>query len=113
MLETWLSQAQPGGECYRLAFQSGLKPDPPLWVDEWADAWMMIPAELGSAEPGRYRTARTPFARDVMRALSPEHPARSVVVKGASQLLKTQVGLNWACAMIAGAPANKIGRAHV
>lgn len=104
----WKDDWRNGLDAYQVSFQSGLKPDPPLWVDEWADAWMMIPAELGSAEPGRYRTARTPFARDVMRALSPEHPARSVVVKGASQLLKTQVGLNWACAMIAGAPANMI-----
>jgi phage terminase large subunit GpA-like protein len=108
MLEHWMTQAMPGGDCYRASFQSGLMPDPPLWVDEWADQYMMIPPELGSAEPGRYRTARTPFARDVMRALSPEHKARVVVVKGASQLLKTQVGLNWACAMIAGNPANMI-----
>jgi phage terminase large subunit GpA-like protein len=88
--------------------RAGLLPDAPLWVDEWADAHMVIPAETGAAEPGRYRTDRTPFARAVMRALSPEHPARRVVVMGASQLLKTQVGLNWFCALIAGAAANAI-----
>jgi phage terminase large subunit GpA-like protein len=101
-------QALSGWDCYTKAFQAGLLPDPALWVDEWADQYMVIPPELGSAEPGRYRLSRTPFAKDVMRALSPEHPARRVVVKGASQLLKTQVGLNWLCAMIAGAPANAI-----
>lgn len=104
----WKDDWRNGLEAYQISFQSGLKPDKPLWVDEWADQYMMIPPSLGSAEPGRYRISRTPFARDVMRALSPEHPARRVVVKGASQLLKTQVGLNWACAMIAGAPANMI-----
>ena len=90
------------------AFSQGIKPDPALWVDEWADKYMVIPASLGAAEPGRYRLSRTPFAKDVMRALSPEHPAEYVVVKGASQLLKTQVGLNWICALIYGAPANMI-----
>lgn len=69
---------------------------------------MVIPAESGAAEPGRYRVARTPYARDVMRALSPEHPARKVVVKGASQLLKTQVALNWVGSLIDKAPANII-----
>lgn len=104
----WKDDTSIGLEAYLGSFQSGLKPDNPLWVDEWSDQHMMIPPSLGSAEPGRYRVSRTPFAKDVMRALSPEHPARRVVVKGASQLLKTQVGLNWACAMIAGAPANMI-----
>ena len=99
---------KPGYGVHLQAFAAGLTPDPPLWVDEWSDANMVIPPDLGSAEPGPYRLARTPFARDVMRALSPGHPARRVVVKGASQLLKTQVGLNWACAMIARAPANMI-----
>ena len=100
--------AESGFSRYCQSFSQGIRPDPPLWVDEWADKHMVIPASLGSAEPGRYRLSRTPFARDVMRALSPEHPARRVVVKGASQLLKTQVGLNWICALIAGAPANMI-----
>jgi phage terminase large subunit GpA-like protein len=108
MLEDRNDQALSGWDFYTTAFQSGLLPDPALWVDEWADRHMVIPPELGSAEPGRYRLSRTPFAKDVMRALSPEHPARRVVVKGASQLLKTQVGLNWICAMIAGSPANTI-----
>lgn len=105
-------QADSGACCgfvaYQSAFSAGLRPDPPLWIDEWSDQHMVIPSELGAAEPGRYRLSRTPFARDVMRALSPEHPARKVVVKGASQLLKTQVGLNWVCALIVGAPANMI-----
>lgn len=97
-----------GHAAYVNALHAGQRPDPPLWVDEWSDAHMVIPAETGAAEPGRYRIDRTPFARAVMRALSPEHPARRVVVKGASQLLKTQVGLNWFCALIVGAPANMI-----
>ncbi|MBM4200318.1 MAG: phage terminase large subunit family protein [Gammaproteobacteria bacterium] len=101
-------QSADGNATYCRSWAAGLLPDPPLWVDEWADQHMVIPAETGAAEPGRYRIERTPYARAVMRALSPEHPARRVVVKGASQLLKTQVGLNWFCALIAGAPSNMI-----
>jgi phage terminase large subunit GpA-like protein len=93
---------------YVQAFAEGLRPDKPLWIDEWAEEHMQIPAETGAAEPGRYRVERTPYARAVMRALSPEHPARRVVVKGASQLLKTQIGLNWLFALIDKSPANAI-----
>ena len=92
-----------GGLAYHAAYCRGLKPDPVLWVDEWAEEHMRIP--LG-AEKGKYRAARTPFAREVMRVLSPSHPARRVVAMVASQLMKTQVGLNWVGAVAAEAPAN-------
>ncbi|MCK6414736.1 MAG: phage terminase large subunit family protein [Giesbergeria sp.] len=91
--------------CYRGSFTAGLRPDPPLWVDEWVDEHAYIPAE-GNAEPGKYDTARTPFARQVMRVLSPGHPANRVVVMGASQLLKTQSAMNWMMASVDGAAAN-------
>jgi phage terminase large subunit GpA-like protein len=85
-----------------------MRPDPPLWVDQWAEDHMRIPPDTGAAEPGPYRVARTPFAREVMRCLSPERPCQRVVVMGASQLLKTQTFLNAALAWIDGAPANII-----
>ncbi len=91
---------------YLAGFGNGIEPDPDLWIDEWADANMIIPKKSGSAEPGPYRTDRTPYAREVMRCLSPLHPCRRVVVMGASQLMKTQVGLNWVGASIHQAPAN-------
>lgn len=91
---------------YLAGFGKGIEPDPALWVDEWADEYMIVPKKTGAAEPGPYRTDRTPYAREVMRCLSPSHPCRRVVVMGASQLLKTQVGLNWISASIHQAPAN-------
>ena len=91
---------------YCAQFGEGLMPDPDMWVDEWADRYMVIPKKSGAAEAGPYRTERTPYAREVMRCLSPTHPCRRVVVMGASQLLKTQVGLNWIGASIHQAPAN-------
>lgn len=95
-----------GAAVYLDAFSDGLKPDPPLWVDEWSVENMVIPADTGARLPGPYRLDTTPFARDVMRDLSPESPVKRVVAKVASQLWKTQVGINWICASIARAPAN-------
>lgn len=95
-----------GAEQYRSAYLRGLQPDPELWVDEWADEYMRIPRETGAAEPGPYRTERTPYAREPMRCLSPGHPARRVVTMVASQLMKTQIALNWIGGCIHMAPAN-------
>lgn len=53
-----------GAKVYREAYGRGLTPDPELWVDEWADEYMRIPRDTGAAEPGKYRTARTPYARE-------------------------------------------------
>lgn len=88
------------------AVARGMEPDPNLTVDAWSDRYMIIPKSTGSNEAGPYRTARTPHAREVMRALSDSHPAKRVVVMGASQMLKTQVGLNWFMASIHQSPSN-------
>lgn len=88
------------------AFARGLQPDPNLTVDEWSDEYMFIPKDSGANEYGKYRTSRTPHARRVMRALSDSDPCKRVVVMGASQMLKTQVGLNWFCASVHQSPAN-------
>jgi phage terminase large subunit GpA-like protein len=83
---------------YRIALDAmarGMEPDPNLPMDEWADKHMIVPKDTGASEPGPYRTNRTPHARMVMRCLSSAHPCKRVVVKGASQMLKTQVALNF------------------
>ena len=95
-----------GAERYRSEYQRGLQPDPELWVDQWADEFMRIPPDTGAAEPGQYRTDRTPYAREPMRCLSPAHPAKRVVTMVASQLMKTQIALNWIGGCIHMAPSN-------
>ncbi|MFP5426370.1 MAG: phage terminase large subunit family protein [Gammaproteobacteria bacterium] len=95
-----------GAKAYRGAYCRGLKPDPELWVDEWADEYMRIPRDTGAAEPGKYRTDRTPYAREPMRCLSPAHPCKRVITKVASQLMKTQIALNWIGALIHMSPSN-------
>jgi phage terminase large subunit GpA-like protein len=96
----------PATDVIRPAFARGLLPDPNLTVDAWSDRYMIIPKESGANEAGRYRTDRTPHARRVMQVLSDSHPCKTVALMGASQMLKTQVGLNWFCSTVHQSPAN-------
>ena len=58
----------------RRAWVRGLTPDPQLTVSEWADQHRWL-SSRASAEPGRYRTDRTPYMREIMDALSHGSPA--------------------------------------
>jgi len=75
------------------AWAEGLKPDADLTVSEWADRYRML-ASRASAEPGRYRTKRTPYMRDIMDTLSPSDPAQRVVFMKAAQVGATEAGNN-------------------
>jgi phage terminase large subunit GpA-like protein len=88
------------------AIARAMRPEPVLAVDEWAEANMIVPRD--AARPGPYRIAHTPQARRPMQCLSPRHPAKRVVIRGASQMLKTQVALNFLCACAHRAPANML-----
>lgn len=79
--------------CFARAFRAGLRPDPEQTIDEWADANVQLPSYV--AEPGRWRTSRTPFLREIMRCLSPSHPCTTVVFIKCVQIGGTQVGVNW------------------
>lgn len=80
--------------CVRTSFNNGFRPDPILTVSEWADKHRMLSSK-GSASPGKWRTSRAPYLREVMDNLSATSPvAMSVVMKGA-QLGFTEAGHNW------------------
>jgi phage terminase large subunit GpA-like protein len=72
----------------------GLRPDADLTVSEWADAHRML-GSRASAEPGRYRTARTPYMREIMDALSPISAVQRIVFMKAAQVGATEAGNNW------------------
>lgn len=76
------------------AWGDGLRPDPTLTVSQWADAHRYL-SPRASAEPGRYRTARTPYMRAIMDALSPGDPVQRVVFQKAAQTGATEAGNNW------------------
>jgi phage terminase large subunit GpA-like protein len=78
----------------RQAWASGWRPDPLLTPSEWADANVVL-STTDSAEPGPFRTARTPYVREILDCLSPHHPAERIVWMAGAQVGKTRAGLNW------------------
>uniref|UniRef100_UPI0040477725 phage terminase large subunit family protein n=1 Tax=Yoonia sp. TaxID=2212373 RepID=UPI0040477725 len=72
----------------------GIRPDADLTVSQWADAHRML-GSRASAEPGRYRTSRTPYMREIMDALSPSSTVQRIVFMKAAQVGATEAGNNW------------------
>ena len=88
---------------YREAFLSGLLPEPQLTVSEWADEHRMLTSKA-SAEPGAWRTSRTPYLREPMNELSSSSAVQRVVMMFAAQTGKTESGSNWLGYVIHHAP---------
>ena len=83
-----------GKELVVKSFSDGLKPPARIGVNEWSNLYRRLPSK-GSAEPGKWRTARTPFLKEIMDCLDPYHPCRRVVFMKSSQVGGTEVLLNW------------------
>ena len=92
-----------GATVYREAFLAGLKPEPILTVSEWADEHRMLSSKA-SAEPGPWRTGRTPYLKEPMDCLSSSSPVQRVVMMFAAQTGKTESGSNWLGYVIHHAP---------
>jgi phage terminase large subunit GpA-like protein len=86
------------------AIQDALTPEPVLLVSEWADRHRILPAK-GSAEPGPWRTSRTPYLRAIMDALATGSPYHTVVFAKGSQIGASEAGNNWLSYAIHHAPA--------
>lgn len=54
-------------------FFKGVEPDSYMSVSEWADKYRMLSSKSAS-EPGHWRTARTPYLKEIMDCLSPKSP---------------------------------------
>lgn len=78
---------------YYQGFNAGIKPDPDLFVSDWADNHRMLP-QKGSPEPGRWQTARTPYLREIMECISPSSTTERIVFMKGAQLGGTEAGLN-------------------
>ncbi len=79
---------------YHMSFNTGLRPDPLLKVSEWADCFRML-SQTASSEPGRWRTERTPYLKEIMDALSPSSPVEKVIFMKGAQIGGTEAGNNW------------------
>lgn len=87
----------------RSAFVSGYRPAARLMVSEWADKNRIL-AGVGAAEPGPWRTDRTPYLRELMDNLSAGSEVWKQSLIAGAQLGKTESGLNWIGYQIDNAP---------
>jgi phage terminase large subunit GpA-like protein len=90
-------------EIYRAAAAAGARPDPLLTVSEWADQYRVL-STRASAEPGPWRTERTPYLKEIMDCLSPSSPVERVVFMKGAQVGATECGNNWIGYVIHQAP---------
>ena len=81
-----------------------IRPRPARTVSAWADAHRVLSSK-GSGEPGTWRTARTPYLREIMDQLSVGSPTQRIVLKFGAQIGKTEAALNWLGYIIEHAPA--------
>lgn len=79
------------------------RPDPDLTITEWADTYRQLSSK-NAAEPGPYRSARTPYLREIMRCLSPSDPTEEVVLMKGAQIGGSEAGNNWIGYVMAQAP---------
>lgn len=77
----------------RQARADGIRPDAVLTVSEWADKHRKLPKK-SSAEPGPWRTDRTPYLREIMDAFSSRSDVEEIVLMKAAQIGGTEVLLN-------------------
>ena len=68
--------------------RKGLTPLPKTSVSEWADNYRVI--SQGNAEPGRWRTSRAEYQREIMDAFT-QAGIHRVVVKSAAQIGKSDI----------------------
>ena len=73
-------------ELWRVVSQKGLKPLPKTSVSCWADNFRML--SNSSAEPGRWKTSRAPYQKEIMDAFT-QPGIRRVVVMSSSQIGKS------------------------
>lgn len=75
------------------SFLNGLRPTPRVTPTQWADKYRYL-SSVSSAEPGRWRTSRTPYLQEVMDHFSVYSPVEEVVVMKGAQIGFTETGLN-------------------
>jgi len=74
--------------------RGAIRPDPLLTVSEWADKHRFL-SQRASAEPGAWRTERTPYLREIMDCLSATSPVEKTVFMKGAQVGGTEAGNNW------------------
>jgi len=76
------------------AITDGLRPIPNYTVSEWADKNRFL-STASSSEPGRFRTDRVPYIREIADNLGKTSDVWRVSVMKGAQLGLTELGNNW------------------
>lgn len=74
------------------AIASRVAPPPELTASEWADLYRRLSSEA-SAEPGRWRTDRTPYMREILDSIN-DPTVERIVIMSSAQVGKTELLLN-------------------
>lgn len=94
------------GESHQKSAAAGLRPRRPLTVSEWADAKRVL--KTGTANPGPWRTALVPYAKEIMDCLSAHSPVARVVFMKSAQVAGTEIAINWLGYVMEHAPAEML-----
>jgi phage terminase large subunit GpA-like protein len=86
-------------------FEIGLTVPPDITVSDWAEEERYVSAESGSRKAGKWRNAVTPYGVEPMQCLSINDPSVEITLVCASQMIKTEVGINWVGSVIDATPA--------
>ena len=85
------------------AFAAALQPDPELTISQWSDEYRVL-SRVSAGEPGRWRTSRTPFLREIIDCLSPSSPYSRVAFMKPAQITIREpwsqpdaISLTWVC----------------
>lgn len=89
----------------RPGWVAGLEPTPILDLSEWSDQYRVL-NQKSAAEPGRWRTSRTPYLRDPMNDLSNHSNVQKVTLMKGAQVGGTEFGNNWVGYIIDHAPSS-------
>lgn len=89
------------------AWNIGMRPPAEITVSEWADEHRWMSSSVTS-EPGKWRTDRVPYTKQIMDCLSPLHPAREVWLMKGSQVGGTECILNWLGYMVDQEPVSTL-----
>ena len=65
-----------------------VKPVEKMTVTQWANKYLRLPST--AAEPGRYKTSRTPYVEEILNSVN-QPDVKKIVVKSSSQIGKTEM----------------------
>jgi phage terminase large subunit GpA-like protein len=77
----------------RAIVSGAIRPEPQLTISEWADRYRIL-SQVSAGEPGKWRTSRAPFMREIMDSMSPVGGFERVVFIKPSQIGGSECLLN-------------------